>query len=737
MKRILIISFTLLKVIIYSQNYLWPTNAGYFLSSTFGEYRPGHFHTGIDIKTNQRLGYPVYAIDDGYIFIIKTSPYGYGKVLYHRLKDNKIAVYAHLDRFADKFESIVKRNQERIARYTITIDLTGQEIPVKRGEIIAYTGESGTGGPHLHFEIRDPDNNPINPLHYIYKINDKTIPTIKEVLFLPAEKNSRIFGLPDPVSRKAFYINKNIWKIESPVYISGPFCMELLTYDTRRGVRNKYSPYMIQVNIDDSLYFQVKYDTISFNWTKFVELDRDLRMIDEDNNFYHRLYKSYPEMNIPIYSGNSDGRFNLPHGLHQCKINVYDYNMNKSTLKFTIVSVALKELEMDIIKVTNDTLALTIKTNRISLNDIKFQWVNRYGVKEYEVERLSSVVSDTVSTVYIKNIRNPYFLKIWGANDSTYYKPLFIKSGDYLYDANNDVELKLFVDQTIDMLFFKLNLRSPMLENKQFYLQVDDELVALPFTQVSPTEYNILIPGKKLLDKACAIEIRSGKKEELVYRGKIDMHIISPDTAGIIKSSDSLFSVVFEKKSVFDTLTCWINKSVYNNWDAYTIYPTYAFLNKNIRLEYFDKESKYLHPGKVAIYYIKNKPKFLQTYFDTSGVKFYAEYDKFGLFAIAEDLDPPYIINSIPYKNGKYKSGELKEIKIYFDDNLSGIADDSMLKMYIDNQQVIPELNGVLKYLRYRLEKNLNIGEHEIKVILVDKCGNSLTSKIPFKIIGQ
>jgi len=91
-----------------SQNYLWPTNSSRLISSTFGEYRVNHLHAGLDIKTNQRTGYLVFAIENGYIKTIRTSFTGYGKVIYHQLDDVNIAVYAHLDDFAEPLSTIVK-----------------------------------------------------------------------------------------------------------------------------------------------------------------------------------------------------------------------------------------------------------------------------------------------------------------------------------------------------------------------------------------------------------------------------------------------------------------------------------------------------------------------------------------------------------------------------------------------------------------------------------------------------
>ncbi|UCE08247.1 MAG: M23 family peptidase, partial [bacterium] len=80
----------------FAQDYLWPTDASQYLTSSFAEYRPGHFHAGIDIKTWGRIGHKVFAIRDGYIMRIGVSPFGYGKVLYQKLDTGVIAVYAHL-----------------------------------------------------------------------------------------------------------------------------------------------------------------------------------------------------------------------------------------------------------------------------------------------------------------------------------------------------------------------------------------------------------------------------------------------------------------------------------------------------------------------------------------------------------------------------------------------------------------------------------------------------------------
>ena len=106
--------FTLLFLIIqivHAQNYLWPTDASTYMSSSFCEYREGHYHSAIDVKTWVREGYKCFAVEDGIIERIRVSPFGYGKVLYLRLKDGNMAIYAHLQRFNNKIDKMVREQQ--------------------------------------------------------------------------------------------------------------------------------------------------------------------------------------------------------------------------------------------------------------------------------------------------------------------------------------------------------------------------------------------------------------------------------------------------------------------------------------------------------------------------------------------------------------------------------------------------------------------------------------------------
>lgn len=148
------------------------------LSGTFGELRTNHFHSGIDIKTNRIEGLNIYSYEKGYISRIQVSTYGYGKAIYITHPDGKITVYAHLSKFSEKIQNYVKDIQYKSKKFAIKVYPKESEILIEKNEIIGYSGNTGSSsGPHLHFELRDKNNMPVNPLKYrSIEIIDTIIP---------------------------------------------------------------------------------------------------------------------------------------------------------------------------------------------------------------------------------------------------------------------------------------------------------------------------------------------------------------------------------------------------------------------------------------------------------------------------------------------------------------------------------------------------------------------------------
>jgi hypothetical protein len=186
-------------VAVQDAGYLWPLDLPRQLTSSFAEYRPGRFHAGIDLRTGG-VGIPVKAIADGYVSRVRCSPYGYGKAIYLTLDDGNTVVYGHLDDYYDELRAYVQAEQHKRRSYTVDLNPEARRFSVKRGQIIAKSGQTGIGAPHLHFELRDAAERPVNPRNYGMTWPDTQRPELRSLFVLPLAPESRVNGDSRPAT---------------------------------------------------------------------------------------------------------------------------------------------------------------------------------------------------------------------------------------------------------------------------------------------------------------------------------------------------------------------------------------------------------------------------------------------------------------------------------------------------------------------------------------------------------
>lgn len=319
-------------------DFIWPTNASHELTSTFAEFRPTHYHYGIDIKTWNQIGYDVYSAEEGYISRIRVSPTGYGKAVYITHKGGYVTVYAHLDGFAGKVKQFVLDKHYELMRNEINIFLNPKDLPVKKGELVAYTGETGIGTPHLHFEIRDPAGNELNPLRLQKgQFQDTNPPLITGFAIKPLSFSGQVNNSFEPAVYKEF-------KKQSPGFLELndiPIITEkagflIDGYDMSSGKSNKYGFHQIQLWIDGKQHYQVTYDQFPVEEARYILIDRDPEFIREGMGRFTRLFEAEPNP-LVIYKKYSDqnGRIaGLNPGLHTGKVVVSDLYGNKVELNF-------------------------------------------------------------------------------------------------------------------------------------------------------------------------------------------------------------------------------------------------------------------------------------------------------------------------------------------------------------------------------------------------------------------
>ena len=237
---------------------LAPLDIPLILSGNFGEFRGSHFHTGIDIKTQGKEGFPVLAAADGKVERIKISPWGYGNTLYIKHGDGSSTVYAHLQRFDPEIQEWVKGHQYK--RRVFSIDLTPDvDFNFSAGDTIGWSGNSGSsGGPHLHFEVRDASQHPVNPLHWDLPIKDNRPPEVGTLKVIPVDSQGM------EIHQMAIDVKAG----DTTEVRSGELHLGVWSIDRLDGSSNVCGVYSIEVEIDGTKYFQCTIDTLDFSVNK-------------------------------------------------------------------------------------------------------------------------------------------------------------------------------------------------------------------------------------------------------------------------------------------------------------------------------------------------------------------------------------------------------------------------------------------------------------------------------------
>ena len=243
--------------------YHWPLDLEPVLTSSFGEYRPGRFHAGIDLRT-YGIGQPVRAPESGEVARVRASPYGYGKALYIRLADGNTAVFAHLDRFASPVAEYVFDAQHERQSYTVDLYPGEGEFPVERGEVVAYSGRTGVGAPHLHYEIRDPDNQPINPRRVGLTWPDTQAPEFERLLIAPRNPESTVRGDIIPQILSVRRAGSNRYEA-SRVYASGEIGFAVDVTDRSEEGGFSLGVHTIVTRVDGEEVFRMDNDLLSYD----------------------------------------------------------------------------------------------------------------------------------------------------------------------------------------------------------------------------------------------------------------------------------------------------------------------------------------------------------------------------------------------------------------------------------------------------------------------------------------
>ncbi len=415
--------------VIYAQqvekvNFQLPVNIPIYLSANYGELRPNHFHGGIDIKTQQVVGKPLFAIDSGSVVRVSSKPWGYGKAVYIKHTNGYMSVYGHINSFSPKIDSVVTAIQKSKKIHQFDETFKVGEIPLAKGEEFAKTGNSGSsGGPHLHLEIRDENGlATLNPFNFFPSIVDTKAPRLLNFYVYPLSANTAVQAKQGALVLTSKYISNGVYSLPYTIRAHGKIGFGIRANDYMQNTSNFYGLHSVELKCNGSLIYARKIDSVAFSETYDIN-----GMIDYSTYLAKRQYveKLFVEEHntLSIYSVENYGiELDETNNLYACEVKGSDYHKNSFTLRFAV------EYTQDTVtnaKMLADTIDCNTKFN-YDLDSISFVVDSATFYKDY---------SFSVSTDTIKNGR--YFSQEYTIHSSEKVarKPLLISIQSRLPDS--------------------------------------------------------------------------------------------------------------------------------------------------------------------------------------------------------------------------------------------------------------------------------------------------------------
>lgn len=481
--------------------YLFPIKPGErnTLAGTMGELRSTHFHTGIDIRTEGRTGLPVYASAMGYISRVVVSTSGYGNTLYILHPNGQTTVYAHLDEFYGPIKEFVLKEQYRKESFEIDLTLYKGKFIVNQGDTIAYSGNSGSsGGPHLHFDIRDEKQRPLNPLSYGFdEILDRTPPVAEKIVVKSLNNHSRVEGQFGQQEYRLRRIGNN-YVLDRPINVDGTIGLMLDAYDKLDYSRFRCGINTILVEVDGISVFEQRIKKFSFGEIKDIYRHMSYEDLREQGEKWHKLFIDDGNK-LNFYETNkNEGKLTIiPGEQHTVKITMIDTYGNKSAIDLTIKGKQImnpaggwtKTVKSD---VRDNTLVITspktTKNETILINNQErlpdyYTASTRVYLFDLRKELPSLVkVDDKMLDLYFREIINPGSSYTYYSHESDVYfqknsifDTLYYEA-DYYYDSLINQEIWNIGRSTVPLrqsIKVELKPKKPYEHEKYKVYQID------------------------------------------------------------------------------------------------------------------------------------------------------------------------------------------------------------------------------------------------------------------------
>lgn len=328
----------------YFQN---PVRVPLYLAGNFGELRANHFHSGLDIKTQQRVGLDILAAADGYISRINKNPYGYGNVMYVQHPNGYTTVYAHLQEFSPTIEAYMRKHMYSQEKNNLELYPRPDELPVKQGEVIAKSGETGSvAGPHLHYEIRDGRQRTLNPFLFGVQVKDSRPPHVSGLYVYSVGPNSHVDQSSD--TQELHFTKQADGSLKTePIHAFGKLGFGVAAVDYMDDVPNTNGMYKITTRLNGSKLIDFTFDSFSFTNSRYINRHIDYAFFEKNKKRIQKLFIE-PNNHIDMQITHTDnGYLNIKEDLnYNYEIILKDFAGNETKIIIPIKAMELPEEEI-------------------------------------------------------------------------------------------------------------------------------------------------------------------------------------------------------------------------------------------------------------------------------------------------------------------------------------------------------------------------------------------------------
>jgi hypothetical protein len=711
-------------------DYTWPTDASERVTSSFAEYRSTHFHGGIDISTNGQTGYKVFATRDGFVYRIRITPNGYGKMLYIKHPDGYVSTYAHLKGFNNEITTLAREEQYKRGTYEIDLVMDKPRLNVKKGEVIAYTGDTGFGPPHLHFEVRDENLNPINPmLCDKFAVQDNIPPFIKRVMISPIGYYSMVENSNTPKYFSRFPRRKTNLKIPQSIRVQGKIAFGVEAQDLSDGSWSRAGIHRMELYLDDSLAFAMQLDRVPADETKMILLHYDLPTILEGHGKFQKLYVDTGN-SLPFYEHRPDGAGiinseKLNEGEHYYKIVCKDFTGNQCVLTGTLLVSYKPSIQID--HASNDELFIS----GTKLNSIYKFYV--FGKRNNEFAWTQHTISKERFDITNTNIIIPVDLKrydVFKVVAETKYGLLTAPIFHFIRKPNGGVRpINIGTEIFNDYVKVTATSAGQFTSIPKCTIQENSSQQSIQLQAVDLNKYTgIFTPSDSYVGKRTIRVDGEINGIQTSASDEVTLYSIPTKQAGSFSFDNRNLNISYDSGAVFKPLHMRINKELNHRSTIYTLGPDDVLLNRGITVSLSSNGNPIADHS--ALYFRSTAGWIFQTSKLDSGRKSFSTTltRTLGEVAILQDDESPLIgrLRILP------RSGKVF-ISFRYYDNLSGVDTDE-IKMYIDNNMIIPEIDGERRSVWYQADERINRGRHTLSVTIKDRQKNEASVTRAFTV---